>query len=99
VIIFGRNGRSQSPECAAKGGSSCQRLLFIHGKSVRSRRLSSREAARLMGLPEDYILPKRFGEAMRLIGDGVVVPVVEHIARHLIGPILSAATSQVRLAA
>jgi DNA (cytosine-5)-methyltransferase 1 len=84
---------------AAKGGSSCQRLLFIHGKSVRSRRLSSREAARLMGLPKDYILPERFGEAMRLIGDGVVVPVVEHIARHLIGPILSAAASQVKLAA
>ncbi|HWI27020.1 MAG TPA: DNA cytosine methyltransferase [Stellaceae bacterium] len=73
---------------APKGGSSCQRLLFIDGSDVRSRRLSPREAARLMGLPEHYVLPRGFWDAMRLIGDGVAVPVVEHLTRHLIMPIL-----------
>jgi DNA (cytosine-5)-methyltransferase 1 len=75
---------------ASDGGSSRQRLIVIDGDDVRSRFCSPREAARLMGLPEDYGLPARFGDAMRLIGDGVVVPVVQHLTEHLIMPILRA---------
>ena len=41
-----------------------------------------------MGLPDDYILPTRYNDAYHLAGDGVVVPVVAHLARHLIAPIL-----------
>lgn len=74
---------------APKGGSSVQRLLFVEGDSIRSRRLSPREAARLMGLPDKYELPLGYLDAMRLIGDGVAVPVVEHLFRHLIRPIAS----------
>jgi len=44
-----------------------------------------------MGLPDGYELPESFGDAMRLIGDGVVVPVVAHITRHLIVPLVSVA--------
>ncbi len=70
------------------GGSSRQIILVVEGKRVRSRLFSPREAARLMGLPEDYTLPKRYNDAYRLAGDGVAVPVVEWLARHVIEPAL-----------
>lgn len=72
------------------GGSSRQTIIWVEGENVRSRLLSPREAARLMGLPEWYRLPSRYNEAYHLAGDGVVVPVVRHIARHIIEPILKA---------
>ncbi|MBK8191152.1 MAG: DNA cytosine methyltransferase [Vampirovibrionales bacterium] len=70
------------------GGSSRQRILSVTGDCVRSRLLSSREAARLMGLPDVYRLPPRYNEAYHLLGDGVAVPVVDHLARHLLQPLL-----------
>ncbi len=70
------------------GGSSRQLLLVINGKSVRSRLISIRETARLMGLKDDYILPEKYNEAYHLTGDGVVVPVVRHLAKHLFEPLL-----------
>jgi DNA (cytosine-5)-methyltransferase 1 len=72
----------------SSGGSSRQSIVVIKGDSVRSRLLSSREAARLMGLPEEYKLPKSYNEAYHLIGDGVVVPVVRYLAENLLEPIL-----------
>lgn len=82
------------------GGSSRQTLLVVEGERIRSRLLSPREAARLMGLPDDYELPGRYNEAYHLAGDGVVVPVVEHIARTLLGPIITAqVTFSTRVAA
>lgn len=71
------------------GGSSRQLILVVDGPVVRSRLLSSRETARLMGLPDTYQLPRRYNEAYHLMGDGVVVPVVRHLAHHLIEPILA----------
>jgi DNA (cytosine-5)-methyltransferase 1 len=70
------------------GGSSRQVIVIVNGDNVRSRLISSRETARLMGLPEDYKLPTNYNEAYHLTGDGVVVPVVRHLARHIIEPIL-----------
>ena len=72
----------------AAGGSSRQLIMVVKGDSVRSRLLSIREAARLMGLPEDYQFPKSYNEAYHLIGDGVVVPVVRYLADKIIEPIL-----------
>ncbi len=70
------------------GGSSRQTILVVEGRSVRSRLLSPREAARLMGLDDDYVLPTRYNEAYHVCGDGVCVPVVRHIAAHILEPIL-----------
>jgi DNA (cytosine-5)-methyltransferase 1 len=70
------------------GGSSRQIILLVKGEEVRSRLLSSREAARLMGLPDTYILPRNYYEAYRFAGDGVAVPVVRHIAQSILEPIL-----------
>ncbi len=70
------------------GGSSRQTILVVEGRSVRSRLLSPREAARLMGLDNDYVLPARYNEAYHVCGDGVCVPVARHIAAHILEPIL-----------
>ena len=76
------------------GGSSRQTLLVVEGARIRSRLLSPREAARLMGLPETYRLPARYGEAYHLAGDGVAAPVVRFLAAHLLEPLLAAATAR-----
>jgi DNA (cytosine-5)-methyltransferase 1 len=70
------------------GGSSRQLILVVDGQKVRSRLISGRETARLMGLPDDYRLPTNYNEAYHLTGDGVVVPVVRHLAEHIFEPIL-----------
>ena len=69
------------------GGSSRQSIIVVEGETVRSRLLSPREAARLMGLPDSYILPKNYNEAYHLAGDGVVVPVVRYLAEQILEPI------------
>lgn len=69
------------------GGSSRQTVIVVEGKKVRTRLLSSREAARLMGLPDSYRLPERYNEAYHLLGDGLVVPVVQHLALYLLEPL------------
>ena len=61
--------------------------MVIHGSSIKSRLISSRESARLMGLPDDYKLPEKYNEAYHLLGDGVVVPVVQHLSQYLLLPI------------
>lgn len=76
------------------GGSSRQLLLVVEGDRVRSRLLSPREAARLMGLDDGYVLPKNYNAAYHLAGDGVVVPVVEHLSKNLFLPLLRANTNK-----
>jgi DNA (cytosine-5)-methyltransferase 1 len=73
------------------GGSSRQSIIVVEGPTVRSRLLSPREAARLMGLPESYKLPSKYNEAYHIAGDGVVVPVVRFLAAHILEPLLEAA--------
>ena len=72
------------------GGSSRQFVVVIENGRVRSRLLSPREAARLMGLPDEYKLPANVNEALGLMGDGVVVPAVRFLAENLLEPLLSA---------
>ncbi len=69
------------------GGSSRQTILIVEGKNVRSRLLSPREAARLMGLPEGYRLPEKYNEAYHLSGDGVAAPVVRFLAASILDPL------------
>ncbi len=74
------------------GGSSRQTLIVIADGLVRTRLVSPRETARLMGLPDDYKLPVRCNDAYHLTGDGVVVPVVRHIVRSIVEPCLALPT-------
>jgi len=69
------------------GGSSRQVILVVEGDSVRARLISTRETARLMGLDDTYKLPSNYNEAYHLTGDGVVVPVVRYLAKHIFEPI------------
>lgn len=75
------------------GGSSRQTIMVVDGGTVKSRLLSSREAARLMGLSDDYILPSSYNEAYHLVGDGVAVPVVRYLASTLLEPLLRGAAA------
>ena len=70
------------------GGASIQLIITVQGSRIRSRPLTPRESARLMGLPATYELPNNIVEARRLLGDGVVVPVVRFLAGRLLEPIL-----------
>ncbi len=81
------------------GGSSRQTIMIVKGNSIRSRLLSPREAARLMGLPEDYKLPGKYNDAYHLAGDGLVVPVVRHLAEYILEPALKGLNSQKEKAA
>jgi DNA (cytosine-5)-methyltransferase 1 len=70
------------------GGSSRQFVVVTENGEVRSRLLSPREAARLMGLPDEYKLPANVNEALGLVGDGVAVPAVRYLAENLLEPLL-----------
>lgn len=72
------------------GGSSRQTVVVAERGRMRTRLLSAREAARLMGLPESFVLPARFNDAYHVAGDGVAVPVVRFLAAHLLEPLLDA---------
>jgi DNA (cytosine-5)-methyltransferase 1 len=73
------------------GGSSRQLILVVEGEKIRSRLISARETARLMGLPDSYELPDGYNEAYHLTGDGVAVPVVRHLAENIIEPVVRSA--------
>lgn len=81
------------------GGSSRQLILVVNGNHVRSRLISTRETARLMGLPDGYRLPPNYNEAYHLTGDGVAVPVVRHLAEHVFEPILAGLENSAQAAA
>lgn len=73
------------------GGSSRQTILIVDGERIRSRLISPREAARLMGLRDTYVLPARYNEAYHLLGDGVVVPVVSHLRKFILSRVMDLA--------
>lgn len=73
------------------GGSSRQIILEIDKGRAKSRLMSPREAARAMGLPDDYVLPPGTTAALTLVGDGVSPPVVRWLAENVLEPALGAA--------
>ena len=70
-----------------QGGSSRQTVLIVSDGEIRSRLLSPREAARLMGVPDDFWLPVQYNDAYRAMGDGVAVPVVRWLSDSLLLPL------------
>ena len=81
------------------GGSSRQTILLVDGDQLRSRLISARETARLMGLEDSYSLPKSYNAAYHLTGDGVVAPVVRYLAHHIFEPLLGLEPSDANEAA
>jgi DNA (cytosine-5)-methyltransferase 1 len=85
------DGIANALRVASTGGSSKQFVMIVHGPETRMRAIDPREAARLMGIPDSYVLPSDPIEALSLCGDGVVVPVVRFIAETVIEALLAAA--------
>jgi DNA (cytosine-5)-methyltransferase 1 len=102
----GRGGKMQRAEVrfdgiagclrAPGGGSSRQIVILIENGKVRSRLLSPREGARLMGLPDSYVLPQRYNDAYHLVGDGVVAAVALWLRRELLDVLLPESVSQAK---
>lgn len=72
------------------GGSSRQYLVIRQKTGWRTRVLSPREAARLMGAPETYLLPGTRNDGYKAMGDAVAVPVADFLAKHLLFPLAEA---------
>jgi DNA (cytosine-5)-methyltransferase 1 len=69
------------------GGSSRQTVILVDGNKIRSRLMTVRECARLMGAPDTYKLDGSYNDGYRAMGDAVAVPVTRWITRHLLAPV------------
>ncbi|RMU28610.1 DNA cytosine methyltransferase [Pseudomonas avellanae] len=74
-----------------RGGGSRSRIIVAGNGEVKTRLLSIREAAALMGLETTYVLPEAYQHAFKVIGDGVAVPPVRFLAERLLEPLILAA--------
>jgi len=71
-----------------EGGSSRQNVILRDSKgAIKTRLLTVRETARLMGAPESYKLPGSYNDGYKAMGDAVAVPVVRWLARQLLEPL------------
>ena len=77
-----------------QGGSSRQFVIFKNGNKYSSRLLSTREVARLMGAPESYILPEKYNDAYKAMGDAIAVPAVQYLTEFLLFPLMNAIKMQ-----
>ena len=87
------------------GGSSRQTVVVVKNGRVKTRLLSRIEAARLMGISLDKggrlpgavtdFFPEGFSynDAYKAMGDGVAVPVVEHLASTLLNALAARSAS------
>ena len=70
-----------------QGGSSRQYLVLCKDNDRFTRLVSVREAARLMGVRDSYKVIGSYNEGYKVLGDGVAVPVVRHLACELLRPL------------
>ena len=70
-----------------RGGSSRQLVVIVESGEVRTRLLTVRECARLMGVPETFEIPGSYNDGYAAMGDAVAVPVVRWLTEHLLAPL------------
>ena len=58
--------------------------ILVPQENKNPRRLTPRECARLMGFPEDFIIPVSDNQAYKQFGNAVVPPVVKDIGKEVI---------------
>jgi DNA (cytosine-5)-methyltransferase 1 len=63
--------------------------ILVETEEGTPRRLTPRECARLMGFPDEYVIPVSDVQAYRQFGNSVVVPVVAYLAKELADRYLS----------
>jgi DNA (cytosine-5)-methyltransferase 1 len=67
-----------------EGGSSKQFLIVKSNGKLLARVIAPREAARLMGVPDCFILPKNINDAFKAMGDAVAVPVASYVGHEFL---------------
>ena len=70
-----------------EGGSSRQFLVITENGTVKTRLLTVREAAALMGARKSYKIPGTYNDGYRAMGDAVAVPVSRFLAETLLSPL------------
>ena len=75
------------------GGSSRQIVVLAKHGEIRTRLLTVRETARLMGVRDSFLIPGSYNDGYRAMGDAVAVPVTRWLARHLLAPLARHAAS------
>ncbi len=78
------------------GGSSRQTVILVDKGQVRSRLMTVRECARLMGAPDTYAIEGTYNDGYRAMGDAVAVPVTRWLTRHLLAPLAARAEVELR---
>lgn len=73
-----------------EGGSSKQYLVVKENGKTHARLLTVREAARLMGAPDSFILPGSYNDGYKAMGDAVAMPVAQFIGDRFLTKIAEA---------
>ena len=75
------DGDSVTRTLSARYYKDGSEILVSQGPTKRPRRLTPRECARLMGLPDDFVIPVSDTQAYKQFGNSVVMPVMREVAR------------------
>ena len=73
------------------GGSSKQYVVVRENGQNHARLLTVREAARLMGAPDSFMLPGTYNDGYYAMGDAVALPVAKFIGKTILLPLAEAA--------
>lgn len=73
-----------------EGGSSKQYLVVKKDGETHARLLTVREAARLMGAPDSFVLPGSYNDGYKAMGDAVAMPVAQFIGERFLTKIAEA---------
>lgn len=73
------------------GGSSKQYVVVRENGHNHARLLTTREAARLMGAPDSFMLPGTYNDGYYAMGDAVALPVAKFIGETILLPLAEAA--------
>lgn len=107
VVVTGYRRTRQGAQClelrfdgiagclrTPEGGSSKQFVVVKENGKLNARLLTVREAARLMGAPNSYILPETYNDAYKAMGDAVALPVAIFIGEAFLLKLAEAAYNE-----
>jgi DNA (cytosine-5)-methyltransferase 1 len=78
------NGDSVARTLSARYYKDGSEILVSQGNRKRPRRLTPRECARLMGLPDSFKIPVSDTQAYKQFGNSVIMPVMREVARVMV---------------
>lgn len=69
-------------------------ILVARGEGKNPRRLTPRECARLMGFPDQYLIPVSDTQAYKQFGNSVIVPLISEIAKIMIPHVVDGSSAR-----